>query len=224
VTANNVSSAPSTTAHEYDADYDDDDASEAARHTEEFLASLMYAANAEEDGYISPGHGPVQINAHMMNDADSLWMLSNTDPPSTSSAPEAHTDRWSAPHNNQDTSVVSSMPHRPSSLFDDCYVAGKHTNPAGVHGVTPGRYPHNQLRLTGAINPSARPAEVPLTYLQAFHTDLTTVQDANRHEARIFQHGYTPDEIRRNIKLILRMAPSDQHRPSFKSRTSRPHL
>ena len=116
------------------------------------------------------------------------------------------------------------MPHRPSSLFDDCYVAGKHTNPAGVHGVTPGRYPHNQLRQTGAINPSARPAEAPLTYLQAFHTDLTTVQDVNRHEARIFQHGYTPDEIRRNIKLILRMAPSDQHRPSFKSRTSRPHL
>ena len=100
MTANNVSSAPTTTAREYDADYDDDE-SEAARHTEEFFASLMHAAHAEEDGYISPGQGPVNISANMMNDADSLWMLSNPDPPRTSSAPEtsAHTDRRPAPHN-----------------------------------------------------------------------------------------------------------------------------
>jgi hypothetical protein len=108
-----------------------------------------------------------------------------------------------------------SAPTPSSSLFDDCYVAGRHTNPAGVHGITPCRYPHNQLRQTGALNPSDRSVDTPLTYLQAFHTDLTTAQDVDRHEARIFQHGYTPDNIRRNIKLILRTALPDQHIVEF---------
>ena len=69
--------------------------------------------------------------------------------------------------------------------------------------------PHNHLRQTGALNPSERPAEIPLTYLQAFHTDLTTAQDVYRHEARIFQHEFTPNEIRRNVKLTLRTVLPD---------------
>jgi hypothetical protein len=59
-----MSSAPTTTAHEYDADYDDDAESEAARHTEEFLASLMHASKLMTTVVFPPVMDPCKSMPH----------------------------------------------------------------------------------------------------------------------------------------------------------------
>ena len=78
--ANAASSAPDpqTTSTSPDP-YDDE---EAARQTEEFLASLMQETYArEDDGYLSPDDEPVRVFANMLTD-DDLWILSDTAAPS----------------------------------------------------------------------------------------------------------------------------------------------
>ena len=202
MTANAMSSAPNTPPREVDADFDDQDVLDAAQSTEEFLASFMHASN-NNDGYRSPPYESIQINANMMGADEGFFLLSDQEPSTAApvAAREAqNSTRQYAIQRMLDEFNSSSSEIRPpprgvickedgiystagdtqpppassaSPLFDDCYVDGKHVNPAGIHGITPGRYPHNHFRQTGAINPSERPAEIPLTYLQAFHTDLT---------------------------------------------------
>ena len=89
------------------------------------------------------------------------------------------------------------------------------TTPSLPHG----RNHHHTFRQAAAVNPAARPIqETPLTYLEAFGAEITTATSAQNHETRIYQPGYTPGEIRSNIKLILRMIAPQQHMLDFPSR------
>ena len=82
-----------------------------------------------------------------------------------------------------------------------------------------GRNHHHTFRQAAAVNPAARPVqEAPLTYLEAFGAEITTATSAQHHETRIYQPGYTPGEIRSNIKLILRTISPQQHMLDFPSR------
>ena len=84
-----------------------------------------------------------------------------------------------------------------------------------LHGILP----HHTFRQAAAVNPAARPAlDAPLTYLEAFGAEITTATSAQQHETRIYQPGYTPGEIRSNIKLILRTISPQQHMLDFPSR------
>jgi hypothetical protein len=66
--------------------------------------------------------------------------------------------------------------------------------------------------LAEAVNPAARkPDEDPISYKSAFAAELTTVHALDRHESRIYQKGYTPEEIRHTIKLILRQISPGTH-------------
>jgi hypothetical protein len=79
-----------------------------------------------------------------------------------------------------------------------------------------GKYPHHTYRQAGAVNPAARPIQdTPLTYLEAFGVELKTATAAQHHETRIYQPGYTPGEIRSNIKLILRTIEPQQYLLDF---------
>ncbi len=60
------------------------------------------------------------------------------------------------------------------------------------------------------------PSEIPMSYLEAFQSDLTTIADVARHESLIYQQGFTPGDIRHNIKLILRTLPFDQPMQEFR--------
>ena len=53
-------------------------------------------------------------------------------------------------------------------------------------------------------------SEIPMSYLDAFRSDLTTIADVARHESLIYRHGFTPGDIRHNVKLALRTLPFDQ--------------
>ena len=66
-----MSSAPDTTTKEYEPHSDEYDDDEAARHTEEFLANLMYQSTVE-DGYASAGDDTVHVTANMVSEVD-LW-------------------------------------------------------------------------------------------------------------------------------------------------------
>jgi hypothetical protein len=75
--------------------------------------------------------------------------------------------------------------------------------------------------LAGAVNPAARkPDENPISYKSAFAAELTTVQALDLHESRIYQKGYTPEEIRHTIKFILRQISPGTiplHQPDLRS-------
>jgi hypothetical protein len=73
--------------------------------------------------------------------------------------------------------------------------------------------------LAGAVNPAARkPDENPISYKSAFAAELTTVQALDLHESRIYQKGYTPEEIRHTIKFILRQISPGTHMVNFRTR------
>jgi hypothetical protein len=72
-----------------------------------------------------------------------------------------------------------------SSVFDDAYIDGKR-QPA-----------------------PAIPKEIPLSYAQAFASELVTAADIDRHEARIYKEDRTPTAIRSSIKLSLRAGLPD---------------
>jgi hypothetical protein len=77
MTAHNMSSAPTTqdTFSSPEDVYEKD----AARHTEEFLANLVYNSHDNEhDGYSSQNDDPVHVTANMMEN-DDLWILSVKD-------------------------------------------------------------------------------------------------------------------------------------------------
>ena len=86
MTANAMSSAPNTPPRQFDADYDDQDAVDASRSTEDFLASFMHASN-DGDGYRSPPYESVHINANMMSADEGLLLLSDQE--SSTAAPAA---------------------------------------------------------------------------------------------------------------------------------------
>ena len=67
-----MSSAPDTNNNEPHPDEYDEE--EAAIHTEEFLANLLYESTVE-DGYVSAGDDTVHITANMVTD-DDLWFTS----------------------------------------------------------------------------------------------------------------------------------------------------
>ncbi len=76
MTANAMSSAPNTPPRQFDADYDDQDVLDAARTTEDFLASFMHASN-DSDGYRSPPYESVHINANMIGADEGFLLLSD---------------------------------------------------------------------------------------------------------------------------------------------------
>ncbi len=74
MTATSVSPAPDPTLNGTSLDYDEDD--DAARETEEFLAGLMHASYAEEDGgYLPTDNVPVRAYANMLS-SDDVWIMS----------------------------------------------------------------------------------------------------------------------------------------------------
>ena len=226
MTVDTMSSARTNHHCDHDPESDDDDA---ARDTEEFLAGLMHATYVQpHEAYPSPEYEPVHIDANMFTDDDSLWILATEDrPPMNQAAPSAlpaRSDLRPDAASDQLTTRTFRQGIRSSDARADRerQADSRVTRHQRVESqdqrsfrdkVAPyhpvnlleserkrTRYPHNYLRETGAINPSDRPEETPLSYLQAFQADLTTIQDVDRHETRIYQPGYTPDHIRRNIK------------------------
>ena len=128
---------------------DYDEYEDAARHTEEFLASFMHDS---DDGYDDE---PVRITANMMSSTDDdMWILE--------------------PDQNEPSDKTSTAP--------------------------------------------ATPSLDPLSYANAFHADLTTIEGINMHESRIYQHGLTPSEIRHNIKLALRSSLPHQPMVAFQAK------
>ena len=197
------------------------------------------------EDYSSPEYEPVHIDANMFTDDDSLWILATEDRTPTNQAPPAFPARSdlrpdvARPLSEQLTTRIfrqgirsetarSEHERKADSRVTRHQRVESQDQLSFRNKVAPynpvnlleserkrTRYPHNYLRETAAINPSDRPDETPLSYLQAFQADLTTIQDVDRHETRIYQPGYTPDHIRRNIKLILRTAVPDQHMVEF---------
>ena len=156
MTANVMSSAPNT--NKYEPNSDEYDEEEAATHTEEFLANLLYESNVE-DGYVSAGDDIVHITANMVTD-DDLWF----------------------------TSEESELPpQQPPALTTPQYQA---------------TLPQNEVRRT-EVGPPGLP---PISYLDAFQADLSTIAGIDRHESLIYQYGFTPEAIRHDIKLSLRTA------------------
>jgi hypothetical protein len=73
MTAHAMSSAPANAPPEVTFD---DDKDEASKHTEAFLANLMYEIGGTDTdgGYTSSGDGPIRITANMMYN-DDVWLL-----------------------------------------------------------------------------------------------------------------------------------------------------
>ena len=70
--------------------------------------------------------------------------------------------------------------------------------------------------LPGAHNPSYRAP--PLSYAGVFSAALHTIPEIDIHEYQIYQHGYSPHEIRSSIKQALSMmVPADEHIVPFKA-------
>ena len=92
MTANTVSSAPAT--NKYEPNSDEYDEEEAAIHTEEFLANLLYESNVE-DGYVSAGDNTVHITANMVTD-DDLWFTSEESELSPQPPPALTTPQYQA--------------------------------------------------------------------------------------------------------------------------------
>ncbi len=59
------------------------------------------------------------------------------------------------------------------------------------------------------------PYSSPVSYIEAFSAELTTISYVAKHENRIYQPGYTPGEIRSKIKSILRTILPAQHIEDF---------
>ncbi len=97
MTANTMSSAPATNKNEPNSDEYDEE--EAAIHTEEFLANLLYEANVE-DGYVSAGDGTVHITANMVTN-DDLWFTSEDSELPSQQPPALPTPQYreTLPHN-----------------------------------------------------------------------------------------------------------------------------
>jgi hypothetical protein len=70
---------------------------------------------------------------------------------------------------------------------------------------------------TGKIVLNVRYLKIPLSYAQAFASELVTAADIDRHEARIYKEGRTPAAIRSSIKLSLRAGLPEQHLKEFDS-------
>jgi hypothetical protein len=87
----------------------------------------------------------------------------------------------------------STFGQQSSSVFDDEYIDG-------IRQPAP-----------------AIPKEIPLSYAQAFASELVTAADVDRHEARIYKEGRTPAAIRSSIKLSLRAGRPEQHLKEFDS-------
>jgi hypothetical protein len=226
VIANSASSAPDPQTTSYSPDLYEDE--EATRQTEEFLASLMRETYArEDDGYLSSDDEPVRVFAKMITN-DDLWILSDTASPSVKDAGQddpklgrgerislvlpvipatAHPTFWEMEHAKlqhgrdrfandiptqraaHNESSSSTEPHyrasQSSSAFDDSYTFGKRVTTPPI------------------------PKEIPLSYVKAFASDLTTVADIDRHETLIYKEVRTPAAIRSAIKSAPRSVLSD---------------
>ncbi len=67
--------------------------------------------------------------------------------------------------------------------------------------------------------------KIPLSYAHIFAADLVTVADVDQHEARIYQPGFTPDELRDSIRLMLRTTNEDEEVVAFQPQNIPPeHL
>ncbi len=175
MTANAMSSAPDTTNYELHSDEYDEE--EAARHTEEFLANLLYQSTVE-DGYVSAGDDTVHITANMVTN-DDLWFTS------------------------EESELSSQQP------------------PALTTPQSQATFPPNEVHRT-EVGPPGLP---PISYLDAFQSDLRTIAGIDRHESLIYQYGLTPEAIRHDIKLSLRTALPTQPMVAFQTRDIPPaHL
>ncbi len=233
MTANELSSAPARTELEYESDNESKHA-RAARHTEEFLANMLYEVHTQGDeNYLPSNDGPVRVTANMIS-GEEFWILSDVDgkrdtppkntpptlPGTNATSPSPYAKSPATTHAQTTNTGIS------SSFFDDSYTDGKLCKPAAAipqpghyHPVlSPGRYPHNSYRQALAVNPSERPTETHLSYLDAFQADLTTIQDVAWHESRIYQHGYTPDNIRHNLREILSNLRPEDHLVEFQQK------
>ena len=93
------------------------------------------------------------------------------------------------------------QPTSGTGFFDEEYIAGTRRL--------------NRDTLSTTVNPAQRG---PTSYQDVFTAQLTTLSDVHRHEKRIYQPGYTPQEIRDNIKTSLRELKPDQHLVDFQDR------
>jgi hypothetical protein len=93
------------------------------------------------------------------------------------------------------------QPTSGTGFFDEEYIAGTRRL--------------NRDTLSTTVNPAQRG---PTSYQDVFTAQLTTLSEVHRHEKRIYQPGYTPQEIRDNIKTSLRELKPDQHLVDFQDK------
>ncbi len=237
MTAHAVSPAPPNINPEYEEDSDED---LAARETEAFLANLAYTVqNENADGYLSPDDGPVHItantafglqcpiaSAYLPPDDGSFQtafeldeFLSNLE---FYSSDEQHTGYLSS-----DTEPVQITAHMMSG--DDLLIlpTDKTDLPSPDDKDLPRdrhspNFFHALLRRT---KDQKQAVEIPLSYAHVFEADLVTAADINQHEARIYRPGFTPDELRDSIRLMLRTTKRYEEMVAFQAQNISPeHL
>lgn len=222
MTAHSMSSAPTPLPTDPTTP---DSEEEAARYTEEFLASLAYEATADDDnGYVSPDGTTVHVTANMMGDDDLLLMTP---------AQAAYPTQGSAP---QSTSLSEKDEHQqghgptppptPAELEAHFLQLERDRITAHVQNPRPFVPTSNEIpQLASGVsilkllpptgnNPKA---EITPTYLEAFESELRTIAQIDVHEARIYQAGYTPKAIRSKIKLLLRNLKPEEHLVDFQT-------
>jgi hypothetical protein len=211
-----------TRSHLHENICEDDD--EAAQHTEAFLASLLYDATHEDNS-------PVEVTGLMMSQ-DLLMTDDECDGQVETVPAEAAMTASSQGHTApQESSSATKPPSRGNSQSGDSNPANttffhellnrtRNRRPAPAQ---PAHTVYHLRLLAGAVNPAARkPDENPISYKSEFAAELTTVQDLDLHESRIYQKGYTPEEIRHTIKLILRQISPGTHLVNFNTRNIPP--
>ena len=193
MTANNASSAPTDLPDESNEPSDEDE--DLKTDVEEFFANFSYA---EEDE-------PVRIIANMIS--DDLLMIPKETTSTSPALPEPREENLHTLRNlcnitdTHDFALTLPPVTRPtysssSSVFDDEYEHG-----VRKRSTPPAAPPTHQLQ--------------PLSYVEAFRTELKTTADVDKHEQRIYLKGKNPISLRHNITHTLSTLKPEQYIEAF---------
>jgi hypothetical protein len=235
---------------------------DAARATDEFLASLAYGADLhEKDGYASSDGEPVSIDASMMEPDPNFLPDFRTHRARTVEDDNDHflwndlAERqfedeieWYSPTLVPYSSTIRT-PYEPEAMEgsdsadefagyldpdmepvritaammadDDLWILS--SGPEGVPTATMGDIvpPPNFGQASKTAQPTtvdpipSRGHEQPLSYLEIFHAEITTVAHVDLHEKRIYRAGCTPAAIRGKIKSVLQNVTPKERLANF---------
>ena len=234
--ANTASSAPPPTDPELE-----DAEDSAARQTEEFLANLAYdLQNDDNDGYESPDAETVQITANTAfsyhRNGHNEYLLPDVVPELVPFDVEEfmlHLDYSSPLHNghwsDEGNIVVINANMMTSDDLLICPQDGKVVPPSPNGKEESTRLSTTQATFLNELRNRPRSTwiqkqadEVPLSYAEVFQAELISATDINRHEALIYQPGFSPDELRSSVKLMLRSTNQSDEMEDFDPRNIPP--